>query len=146
MSQKRYAFLMGANGPQTSVMKPLQYAECDAKRLSEALRDTPCAFTNATWVTAINAHTTLSELELFTKQCVPSDLLVLHFAGHAYYTRGHLYLLCNDTDVDGSSRQLLTSNSSKIFSNPVGLVTSFWYLIAVMQEPLFHMASEAARK
>ncbi len=37
MSQKRYAFLIGANGPQTSMLKPLQYAECDAKRLSEAL-------------------------------------------------------------------------------------------------------------
>ncbi len=98
MSQKRYAFLIGANGPQTSTLKPLQYAECDAQRLSDALSDNLCAFSEVTWTIAANARNTLSELETFTKQCGPSDLLVVHFSGHAYHTRGHLYLLCNDTD------------------------------------------------
>ncbi len=63
------------------------------------LSDNLCAFTEATWTIAATARTTLSELESFTKQCGPSDLLVVHFSGHAYHSRGHLYLLCNETDT-----------------------------------------------
>jgi HEAT repeat protein len=96
MSQKRYAYLIGANGPQTARLK---YAEKDAKRLAGALLAHPCSFTKAEWTIAENRQSTLNSLHRFVKQCEPSDLLIVHFSGHAD-NDGQLFLLCNDTDID----------------------------------------------
>ncbi len=97
MSQKRYAFLIGANGPQTAHLNSLNYAQRDAERLATALKGPPCAFTKAEWTTAVTRETTLTELKAFTDQCEPSDLLLVHFSGHGVYDE-QLYLICNGTD------------------------------------------------
>jgi hypothetical protein len=98
MVQKRYAYLMGANGPQTDRLSPLKYAEKDARRLADALKALPCDFTRAEWITAIRRDATLAGLNHFTGQCESSSLLFIHFSGHAFYDE-QLYLLCNDTDI-----------------------------------------------
>jgi tetratricopeptide (TPR) repeat protein len=98
MSQKRYAFLMGANGPQTANLNSLKYAERDAERLATALEVSPCAFTNVESMTAANREPTLTGLKAFTDQCEPSDLLLVHFSGHGLYDE-QLYLICNGTDI-----------------------------------------------
>lgn len=98
MGQKRYAFLIGANGPQTARLSSLKYAERDAERLTTALKVSPCAFTKAEWTTAANRETALTGLKAFTDQCEPSDLLLVHFSGHGLYDE-QLYLICNGTDI-----------------------------------------------
>lgn len=45
MSQKRYAYLIGANGPDEQGIEPLKYAEQDIKHLEKALSTYPCEFT-----------------------------------------------------------------------------------------------------
>jgi caspase domain-containing protein/AAA ATPase-like protein len=98
MDQKRYAFLMGANGPQSASLNSLKYAERDAERLTAALKASPCAFTNVEWMTAANRETTLTRLKNFADQCGTSDLLIVHFSGHGKYDE-QLYLICNSTDI-----------------------------------------------
>ena len=49
MSQQRYAYLIGANGPEQMA---LRYAESDALRLAEALMGPFCQFTEAKVVIA----------------------------------------------------------------------------------------------
>ena len=79
MSQKRYAYLIGANGPQTERVKALKYAQRDAQRLAEALLASHCAFTKAKWTIAESPQPTLAGLNRLIKQCEPSDLLLVHF-------------------------------------------------------------------
>jgi hypothetical protein len=98
MDQKRYAFIMGANGPQTESLSSLKYAERDAERLAAALKAPPCAFTNVEWMTADGRETTLMKLQDFADQCKPSDMLIVHFSGHGIYNR-QLYLICNGTKI-----------------------------------------------
>jgi len=45
MIQRRYAYCIGANGPQTGGLNSLKYAEKDAQRVADALKAAPCAFT-----------------------------------------------------------------------------------------------------
>src|SRR5579864_3337043 len=97
--QKRYAYLIGANGPQTEHLATLRYAEKDAQRLAEALCTPHCAFTAAQSTVAESPQSTLAGLNHFIKQCVSSDLLLVHFSGHGFYD-GQLFLLCNSTDID----------------------------------------------
>jgi MoxR-like ATPase len=99
MNQKRYAYLIGANGPQTEHVKALKYAHRDAQRLAEALLAPPCAFTKAEWTIAESPQPTLAGLNRLIKQCEPSDLLLVHFSGHGNY-EGQLFLVCNGTDID----------------------------------------------
>src|SRR5438874_152988 len=98
MSQKRYAFLIGANGPQSERLNSLKYAERDAERLGAALKSPPCLFTGVESITAIDQQTTLTRLEEFASRCEPSDLLIVHFSGHGVYDE-QLYLVCNGTDI-----------------------------------------------
>ena len=98
MSQKRYAFFIGANGPKNARLSSLQFAQRDAERLATALKVSPCAFTKAEWITATNRGGTLTRLKTFTDQCEPSDLLLVHFSGHGLYDE-QLYLICNETDI-----------------------------------------------
>src|SRR5690349_10841729 len=99
MNQKRYAYLIGANGPQTEQVKALKYAHRDAQRLAEALLAPPCTFTKAEWTIAESPQPTLAGLNRLIKQCEPSDLLLVHFSGHGNY-EGQLFLICNGTDID----------------------------------------------
>lgn len=98
MSQKRYSFFIGANGPKNPRLSSLKFAQRDAERLATALKFSPCAFTKAEWTTAANRETTLTELKAFTDQCEPSDLLLVQFSGHGLYDE-QLYLICNGTDI-----------------------------------------------
>ena len=114
MSQKRYAYLIGANGPQTDRLAMLKYAEKDAQRLAEALRTSHCAFTDAEATIAENPQPTLAGLGRFVKQCEPSDLLLVHFSGHADRGRGgQLILLCNGTDIDDYTSSAIKISSIK---------------------------------
>ena len=99
MDQKRYAYLIGANGPPLQNQGSLKYAEQDTQRLATALKNQPCSFIKAECMLATDPRTTLFGLQQFSKECEPSDLLVVHFSGHAIYDE-HLYLLCNETDPD----------------------------------------------
>jgi predicted HTH transcriptional regulator/tetratricopeptide (TPR) repeat protein len=112
MSQKRYAYLIGANGPQQQphVIEPLKYAEKDIGRLEAALSAHPCAFTEVNSIIANTPTSVIEGLELLTRKCEQSDLLVVHFSGHGYVDK-HLYLICNETDVE---RKLFTSGAIKI--------------------------------
>src|SRR5947209_6339473 len=99
MVQKRYAYLMGANGPVHGERSRLKYAENDAKRLANAFSAFPCEFTEAEYVIAEEPDPTLRKLHRLSNKCGPSDLLVVHFAGHALLDE-QLYLLCNKTEMD----------------------------------------------
>jgi HEAT repeat protein len=96
MSQQRYAYLMGANGPEQMA---LRYAESDALRLAEVLIGPFCQFTEAKAVIALSRDAGLAGLQALARRCDPSDTLLVHFSGHAIFDR-HLYLLSNTTDCD----------------------------------------------
>jgi hypothetical protein len=68
MSQKRYAYLIGANGPQQQphVIEPLKYAEKDIGRLEAALSAHPCAFTEVNSIIANTPTSVIEGLELLT--------------------------------------------------------------------------------
>ena len=114
MSQKRYAYLIGANGPQTERLDALKYAEKDAQRLAEALLTPHCAFTKAESTIAKSRQPTLDSLHSFVKQCEPSDLLLVHFSGHADQ-EGQLFLLCNDTDIDNYFSSAISIDAIKFY-------------------------------
>src|SRR5258708_18484402 len=96
MSQQRYAYLIGANGPG---QMSLRYAESDALRLAETLMGPFCQFTEAKAVMAESRDTGLAGLQELAQRCDATDTLLVHFSGHAIFDR-HLYLLCNTTDCD----------------------------------------------
>lgn len=96
MRQQRYAYLIGANGPEQMT---LRYAESDALRLAEALIGPFCQFTEAKAVIAESRDAGLAGLQELARRCDPSDTLLVHFSGHAIFDR-HLYLLSNTTDCD----------------------------------------------
>src|SRR6266567_6516166 len=96
MSQQRYAYLIGANGPEQMT---LRYAESDALRLAEALIGPFCQFTEAKAVIAESRDAGLAGLQELARRCDPSDTLLVHFSGHAIFDR-RLYLLSNTTDCD----------------------------------------------
>ncbi len=96
MSQQRYAYLIGANGPEQMA---LRYAESDALRLAEALIGPFCKFTEAKAAIAESRDAGLAGLQELARRCDPSDTLLVHFSGHAIFDR-RLYLLSNTTDCD----------------------------------------------
>ncbi|WP_201372539.1 HEAT repeat domain-containing protein [Ktedonobacter robiniae] len=97
MSQKRYAYLIGANGPEGMRLK---HAEEDVLRLAEALKTpNPCHFAEAVPVIAHTRQSALGSFKAIIDQCNPSDLLLVHFSGHAIFDE-QLYLLCNETNLD----------------------------------------------
>src|SRR5450631_3604043 len=104
MSQKRYAYLIGANGPENI---RLQYAETDVTRLAETLRGPVCQFTEVESVIAQSRDEGLATFQQFVEQCDASDTLLVHFSGHAFFDTldQQLYLLCNNTD----SNNLITA-------------------------------------
>ena len=112
MAQKRYAYLIGANGPQNQphAVESLKYAEKDIERLEAALSGDPCAFTEVKSIIANTPTLVIEGLELLARKCEQADLFVVHFSGHGYLER-HLYLICNETDVE---RRLFTSGAIKI--------------------------------
>src|SRR5947209_1204046 len=95
MSQKRYAYLIGANGPKEMELK---HAEKDVRCLADALKGPYCRFAHTEVVTAQSRKDGLKGFKDFAEQGDPSDLLLVHFSGHAIFDE-QLYLLCNDTDV-----------------------------------------------
>lgn len=96
MPQKRYAYLIGANGPEHQNITPLQYAEKDIERLQRALSDYPCEFSDVKSVIATSPSNVLMGLERLATSCERSDLLIVHFSGHGKVWGGTLYLICND--------------------------------------------------
>src|SRR5581483_1745579 len=96
MSQKRYAYLIGANGPEHARLK---YAESDVTRLADALKGQYCQFTAVEAVIAEHHEKNLIGFQQFAAQCGASDVLLVHFSGHAVFDE-ELYLLCNTTDTD----------------------------------------------
>src|SRR5947209_18904786 len=109
MSQKRYAYLIGANGPKGMQLK---HAEKDAIRLADALKGPYCQFTSTEVIIAQSRKDGLAGFKTFTEQCQPSDLLLVHFSGHAIFDE-QLYLLCNDTDVNDLFSTALDINTLK---------------------------------
>ncbi|GCE14543.1 HEAT repeat domain-containing protein [Tengunoibacter tsumagoiensis] len=92
---KRYACLLGANGPQSM---RLQYAERDVERLASALQHPRCSFQVAPLI-AESRQKSLVHLRNTTEKCQPQDTLVVHFSGHAIFDE-ELFLICNETDPD----------------------------------------------
>ena len=97
MTQQRYAYLIGANGPEQTQITPLKYAEKDAQRLKEVFDTEPCKFFRVKSVIANQSANVLTDLEEFSEACQDEDLLVVHFSGHAKSDSGELYLIRNDT-------------------------------------------------
>src|SRR5437764_4227439 len=96
MSQKRYAYLIGANGPESIRLK---YAETDVIRLAEALKGPYCRFTSAEVIIAYNRQSGIQGFKQFTEQCESGDLLLVHFSGHAIFDE-QFYVLCDDSDIN----------------------------------------------
>src|SRR5436309_2118801 len=109
MTQKRYAYLIGANGPPSMHLK---HAEKDVIRLADALKGPYCQFTDARVIIAQSRQDGLAGFKTFTDQCQPSDLLLVHFSGHAIFDE-QLYLLCNDTDINDLVSTALEINAIK---------------------------------
>ncbi len=107
---KRYAYLMGANGSEELGIKPLKYAEKDIERLERAFCADHCGF-EVTRVVAQDPFVAVGGLERLTTKCKPSDLLVVHFSGHALLSGGLLYLVCNLTEC---KQTFLTSTALEI--------------------------------
>ena len=63
-TQKRYAFLMGANGPFNQHLK---YAEKDVERLAKALTGDLCAFTSVVSNIAIELREHYYTCKIFAK-------------------------------------------------------------------------------
>src|SRR5437588_10593999 len=98
--QKRYAYLIGANGPEIGG-KCLKYAEKDVKLMASALEgpSSRCQFTSVESIIADERQGVLSGLKQYVEQCLPEDVLLIHFSGHAIFDQD-LYLVCNDNDVN----------------------------------------------
>ena len=96
--QKRYAYLIGANGPKING-QCLKYAERDVELMARALTgpSSRCQFVNAKSVIADERHHVLADLNEYVKQCLPEDVLIVHFSGHGYFDQD-LYLVCNHSD------------------------------------------------
>jgi len=114
MTQKRYAYLIGANGPVKQNVVPLKYAEKDVEHLQRALSDRPCAFSDVKSAIATNPDDVLRGLELLATTCEHSDMLLVHFSGHGKVWGGHLYLICNETKVDAKLFESTAINISRI--------------------------------
>jgi tetratricopeptide (TPR) repeat protein len=114
MPQKRYAYLIGANGPECQNITPLQYAEKDVEHLQRALGDYPCEFSDVKSTIATSPSDVLTGLERLATACERSDLLIVHFSGHGKVWGGHLYLICNDTQVDARLFESTAINISRI--------------------------------
>jgi tetratricopeptide (TPR) repeat protein len=97
MTQQRHAYLIGANGPQQTQITSLQYAEQDVKRLEQAFNTYPCQFSRVRSVIANTSNTVIEGLEEFAETCQNTDLLVVHFSGHAKSENRELYLISNNT-------------------------------------------------
>ncbi|GHO88019.1 HEAT repeat domain-containing protein [Dictyobacter formicarum] len=100
MEQKRYAYLVGANGP-TIQGKTLKYAERDAQLLAEVWRDPQglCKFTAVKDIVADSYATIAADFLEFIQQCNEDDVVIFHFAGHGIFYKQQLYLVCNDTNI-----------------------------------------------
>jgi len=99
MTQRRHAFLIGANGTSWPYATPLKHAERDAQRLAQALKEGPCAF-NVKQITADDNSDTTDQLEEFAKECKKGDLFVLHFSGHGHFDE-KFYLICKASVKSG---------------------------------------------
>jgi tetratricopeptide (TPR) repeat protein len=99
MGQQRYAFLFGANGPQTKYLNRLHYAERDIERLSKVFKAKRFAFTDVQPFIAYDRESTLTKLQHAARQCEPTDLFIVHYSGHGLY-RKRLYLICNNADIE----------------------------------------------
>src|SRR6266702_1898344 len=112
MSQKRYALLIGANGPQSAHLNSLKYAERDAERLAAALRAPRCGFTQVESMIAASREAMLIRLKEIADQCETSDVLMVHFSGHGLYDE-QLYLVCNGTDIMNLDASAIGADSVK---------------------------------
>jgi tetratricopeptide (TPR) repeat protein len=114
MPQKRYAYLIGANGPKHQNIISLQYAEKDVEHLQRALSDHPCEFTDVKSAIATNPLDVLIGLERLATSCERSDLLIVHFSGHGKVWGGNLYLICNETEIDARLFEATAINISRL--------------------------------
>ena len=112
MSQQRYAFLIGANGPQTGPLDHLKYAESDVARLAAAYQAQPFAFTGIQLYIAQDRQSTLTQLQQAASHCGPSDLFIVHFSGHGIY-RKRLYLVCNNADIENLRATAIEADAVK---------------------------------
>src|SRR6266566_5576627 len=111
MSQKRYAYLIGSNGPVEQDVELLHFAVQDIEHLEKILNGYPCEFIKVEKIIASSSSVVTTGLELLANACLPSDLLFIHFAGHAFLFDGHLYLICDNTDI---RRKLFSSTAIDI--------------------------------
>lgn len=109
MTQQRHAYLIGANGPQQTQITPLHYAEQDIGRLEQAFNTYPCKFVRVKSVIANASNTVTEGLEEFAEACQNTDLLVVHFSGHAKSENGELYLIGNNTIFQQDGRLRLST-------------------------------------
>src|SRR5436853_637179 len=99
--QRRYAFLFGANGPESSDDMPsLQHAEQDVEGIADLLKKSPCEFTHTQYEIAEDRRPLLNRLSQFLGQCAEDDLVIVFFSGYAILDGKKLYLLCKNTDPD----------------------------------------------
>ncbi|GCE51370.1 NACHT domain-containing protein [Thermosporothrix hazakensis] len=97
MTHRRFAYLIGANGPASC---RLSYAEQDVERLAAVFRGERCQFIAVESIIAESRQQVLSGLKTFLDQCRSEDTVIVVFAGHGCLYGGDFYLVCNGTDLN----------------------------------------------
>ena len=113
---KRYAFIVGQEGPNIKGLETLQYVQNDIKSISEALEEIRSGYIVDAFSNNLNPIEVIAEFETLANKCKQDDTLLFYFSGHGYLNHGQLYLLFNQSDLE----RLVTT------SIPISLVKSIF--------------------
>jgi hypothetical protein len=94
----RRAFVMGSNGPAS--FGALKYALDDAARIKKELSSARCAFAVTEPDANCPAPAARQQLFEFVEGCVEDDTVLCYFSGHGFLSRGSLFLLWHDSNID----------------------------------------------
>lgn len=111
---KRYAFVLGRNGPAAHKLDTLQYAESDALKVAKVLDGGVAGFDEvAVFDEGESARENLERFEKLAERCGYDDVLLFYFSGHGHNPRGELFLLFPETNLDRLVTTALPINAIK---------------------------------
>ncbi len=120
---KRYAMIVGQQGPTLDKIKPLTFVKNDVKFISEVLSQKPSDYKVSDFSDTIRPDELIANFEEIASQCKVNDSLLFYFSGHGRLHRGALYLLCNKSDLSRLiSTSIPISLIKSIFANSMAKV------------------------